>query len=253
MADLLEILHKRRILCSPPVPVSFSVTAHLKEPEKLRQWHEIWFKAGASVLLTHSLEAIAPRLARQSGEHSVNQVNWTAARIAASVQGKAFGFVAGAVAPLPPGDYSNASRLSLYIEQIGALLDGGSDFIVFLGFQEVAEVSLAVEALRNLHHCAGVVLWDAHHTTRLDPTLSQEILDSGADIVGLIGKQAALEEQVLFLRPTGDTLLAMAPTDVSDLSSFAHSVAWKESRLVILPPSAEAKDLESLGSFDETT
>jgi homocysteine S-methyltransferase len=122
--------------------------------------HKQYLAAGASMIRTNSFGANAVRLERFGFENRVNEINWSAAKLAKScVKGKN-ARVAGSVGPLGIGADEarkrGIDRESVFREQLGALLDGGVDLIFFETFLELDELALALRAKQSLHHCPAI-------------------------------------------------------------------------------------------------
>lgn len=256
MPDLLKKLQQTKILSAPPCDRVVFQGKHLSPVEMihqlleensdpLRAWHQEWLEAGAHALLTHSLQMNRPTLAEYGITDSINHLNWLAASVAAGVAKEKKLLVGGMVAPLPEGKWSSSERLTFYIEQIGALLDGGSQFILFYGFSQLPETETAIEALRNLHHCPAVVLWN--DCGKVDNALADKIRDAGADVFGALGNPHQLNHLLPSLIASPDTPLGAGftgfPLNLSDVRDVIHHGA----SLVILPPGLGANDCKFLG------
>ncbi len=122
------------------------------QPALVARIHDAYIAAGARVIRTNSFGGNAARLARHGLDHHVGEFNWTAAQIArASAKGHDV-LVAGSVGPIGPG----VDHARLFSDQMGALLDGGAQFILLETFQSLAELLVAVEIKHTLHHCPVV-------------------------------------------------------------------------------------------------
>ncbi len=72
----------------------------VSQPDLIRGIHERYVAAGARLIETNSFGANAARMAKYGFEHRVNEINWTAAKLASeSARGKEV-CVAGSVGPL---------------------------------------------------------------------------------------------------------------------------------------------------------
>ncbi len=127
----------------------------LTAPDEVAGWHRRVLGSGARAIRTATLGANRPGLAAVGLEDRVNEVNWTAARIAVEAAEDADAAVFGWVGP---AGSRPEERAAMYREQLGALLDGGCRLLLFEGFSDINDMETAVEALRDLHHCPAVVL-----------------------------------------------------------------------------------------------
>ena len=101
----------------------------VSQPDLIRGIHEKYVAAGALVLETNSFGGNAVRLSKYGMERQVNEINWTAAKLAREMaRGKDI-CVAGSVGPLgvtaEQAKEQGIDRKAVFQEQIGALLDGG--------------------------------------------------------------------------------------------------------------------------------
>src|ERR1700722_9828290 len=72
----------------------------VSQPDVIRGIHEKYVAAGAQLIETNSFGANAARLSKYGFEHRVNEINWTAAKLAREMaRGKDI-CVAGSVGPL---------------------------------------------------------------------------------------------------------------------------------------------------------
>jgi len=260
MPDLLKKLLQTKILTAPPYDASDSsqktrppsnlIGDLLKDSNDfLRAWHQEWSETGVQAILAHSHRMNRPNLEALGVTGSVNQLNWKAASIAAGVAKEKRLLMGGVITPLPSGNWNQSQGLSFYIEQIGPLLDGGSHFILFYGFAELAEIETALEALRNLHHCPAVVLWKiSNRETGITPDLSERVRNAGADVFGILGEACQIAQTLPKLTPTPDTPLAAGldetslPLNTSSLTElFQHGAS-----MTVLPPELRAADYVSI-------
>jgi homocysteine S-methyltransferase len=156
-------------------------------PEMVTRIHEEAIAAGARVIRTNSFGANAARLARFGHERRVGELNWAAAQLARSAaKGKGV-LVAGSVGPL--GEASVKAQ-RLFEDQIGALLDGGAQFVVLETFQVLGEILAAIEAKHTLHHCPVVCCLACDDAGKLPDGTKLEaafttLHAAGADVVGV--------------------------------------------------------------------
>jgi len=160
----------------------------ISQPDLVRGVHERYLAAGAKVIETNSFGANAVRLARHGLEGRVNEINWHAAQLAKDAAKGTGVYVAGSVGPLGiTGEQAAAQgidRHGAFLEQIGALLDGGCNLIVLETFLDVEELLIALNAKHTLHHCPVVALLAGEDPTRL-PAAAEKLRAADADIVGV--------------------------------------------------------------------
>ena len=192
----------------------------LSQPEIIRGIHERYLAAGARLIETNSFGANAARLAKYGFENRVNEINWTAAKMAREAARGKDAAVAGSVGPLgltaEQAKDQGIDRKAVFQEQIGALLDGGVDAIFFETFSDVQELLLALEVKHSLHHCPAICSMACSEEGRLpDGTPLLEafrlLREADAAIVGancLNGPHAMLR---LFQRLPAEGLLSAYP------------------------------------------
>ncbi len=167
--DLLETIERIPLagdgdlasaLCQPSSEndlASTTATLCLTNPGLVRAAHAVFADAGVSVLRTNTLRANALFLKSVGFEGRVNELNWTAAQIAREAARGRDIVIAGRVGPLPGDEaLSTSEMLEIFLEQLGALLDGGARAIVFEGFTPGPQLRSALEAKQTLHHCPAI-------------------------------------------------------------------------------------------------
>jgi homocysteine S-methyltransferase len=192
----------------------------VSQPGLIRGIHEKYVAAGARVIETNSFGSNAARLSKYGLEHRVNEINWTAAKLAReSVRGKDVS-VAGSVGPLGltagQAKEQGIDRKAIFQEQIGALLDGGVDLIFFETFTDLEELLLALYVKQSLHHCPAICSMACAEEGRLSDGMSLtdafgKLRAADAEIVGancLNGPHAMLR---LFQRLPAGGLLSAYP------------------------------------------
>ena len=160
----------------------------VSEPERVLRVHRSYLEAGARLVKTNSFGANAVRLATHGLEHRVSEINWTAAQLAKEAAKDFPAHVAGSVGPL--GAASGVDREAIFLEQIGALLDGGVRVILLESFTDLAEIGIALNAKHTLHHCPVIACVACGQDARLPDgtTLADafaRLRDAGADVVGV--------------------------------------------------------------------
>ena len=166
----------------------------VSKPDLVTSIHAQYVAAGARVIETNSFGANEVRLARFGLENRVNEINWTAARLAKdAARGKGV-YVAASVGPLgltaDQAAERGIDRKAVFQEQIGALLDGGADLVFFETFQDFDELALALEVKQTLHHCPVICSLACPPEGRLASGMPitdafAQLRDLGADVVGV--------------------------------------------------------------------
>jgi len=166
----------------------------VSHPDLITSIHTDYLAAGARVIETNSFGSNAVRLARFGQEKRVNEFNWTAAQLArAAAKGKN-AWVAGSVGPLgitaEAASEQGIDRRAVFQEQIGALLDGGSQIIQLETFRDLDEILIALDVKHSLHHCPIICSLVSGENGRLasGQTIVEAfriLTDAGADVVGL--------------------------------------------------------------------
>jgi homocysteine S-methyltransferase len=185
------------------------------QPEMVRQVHADYLAAGARLLRTNSFGGNALRLAKHGCEHRVGELNWLAAQLAGEVAQGTGARVAASIGPLglPPEESRKADRLAIFLEQMGALLDGGARIVFLETFTLLDELLVAVEAKHTLHHCPVIasVVCDAHG-----------VMPDGTPLAEAFARLRAAEADVVGVNcgtDPADTLAALRAAGITDLVS----------------------------------
>ena len=164
----------------------------VSQPEAVRAVHAAAIAAGARVIRTNTFGANAVRLARHG--HGVSEINWSAAQLAKDAAKGTGVHVAGSVGPLGISAGEAAARgidrEEVFMEQIGALLDGGARVIFLETFLDLEELLLAVQVKHALHHCPVIASLACPDDGRLPggATLAEafaKLRAADADVVGI--------------------------------------------------------------------
>ncbi|MEO8205716.1 MAG: homocysteine S-methyltransferase family protein, partial [Chthoniobacterales bacterium] len=177
----------------------------VSEPSLVTDIHSEYLAAGARVIETNSFGANAIRLGRFGLSAHVNEINWQAAQLAKLAAKDTGAYVGGCVGPLgiskADAELQGIDRKAILQEQIGALLDGGVNLMLFQTFSDIEELLLALYIKQSLHHCPAVCMLTCEPSGRLPGGLALgeaflRLQDAGADMVGLncvSGPEAALQ------------------------------------------------------------
>ncbi|MDA1061873.1 MAG: bifunctional homocysteine S-methyltransferase/methylenetetrahydrofolate reductase [Chloroflexi bacterium] len=185
-----------------PAPI-----AVLQDRDLVRQLHEDYIAAGADLILTNTFEATPIHLARAGFGERTRDVNFGAARIARDAREIAGidVLVGGSIGPigreLALGAVTAEQARDAFREQVGALVEGGVDLLVFETFPSLAEAREALHAAREVTDLPVVVALDfsAGLTTSAGDRPVEAVaalVAAGADVVGVncgVGPRAALD------------------------------------------------------------
>lgn len=149
------LLHDRGVGYEHPY-----VRANLTHPELVSSIHKEYLGAGAALIETNTFGADRLRLASHNLEDSVREINATGARLARRAADEASNggekaLVLGAIGPLgrslePVGSLTSEEAREIFLEQAGALLEGGADAVLLETFTDLRELRLAFDAVRTL-------------------------------------------------------------------------------------------------------
>jgi 5-methyltetrahydrofolate--homocysteine methyltransferase len=151
-------------------------------PEKVRELHARFARAGSEFALTCSFGANSVRLADGPLADRVRELNIRAAELAREVVGEE-GLVGGAIGPTgqlvePYGPLTRELCGTAYAEQARALVDGGVDVLVLETFFAVEEALWAVDGIRSVTELPLIISFSFDQGTRTMMGLSP------ADVVG---------------------------------------------------------------------
>ncbi|MYE32667.1 MAG: hypothetical protein F4X80_08480, partial [Chloroflexi bacterium] len=137
--------------------------AVLDDRELVRQLHEDYIEAGADLIFTNSFTANPIHLGDIGLADRTRDVNFNAARIARDareIRGVDV-LIGGSVGPIgrafAVGTVTPAQAHDAFAEQIGALIEGGVDLLVFETFLSLVEARVALAAAREITDIPVVV------------------------------------------------------------------------------------------------
>ncbi len=167
---------------------------NLTSPDLVREVHAEYVKAGADVIETNTFGATRHNLLHYGLESKLHEINLAAVRLAREAAGDK-AYVAGAIGPLglrlePFGPTSFEEAREMFREQAAALLEGGVDLFILETFSDLAAISEAVRAVKELCDLPIVaqmtITSDLNTVFGTSPEQFTERLDElGADIIGL--------------------------------------------------------------------
>ncbi len=202
--------------------------AALDRPDLVRQVHEEYIAAGAELILTNTFEANRSLLARAGQGTRVRDANFQATRLARDAREIAGVpvLIGGSVGPigrdLAVGAWTLDDAYEAFIEQIGALVEGGVDLLILETFPSLREATTALRAARATTDLPVVAMlnFNADLATPAGETageVARTLAAAGANIVGVncgVGPQAALDmlqEMALAAGELGEAGLAVKP------------------------------------------
>ena len=130
---------------------------NVNDPRLVQAVHADYIAAGADCIETNTFGANRFKLAVHGLERRVHEINRRGARLARDVRESAGRdvWVLGSIGPLgkylePLGTVSAEDAREAFREQAEALLEGGVDAFVVETFSDLAEIGLAIEAIRSV-------------------------------------------------------------------------------------------------------
>ncbi len=135
---------------------------NVTDPDLVYSVHEEYVRAGSQVIETNTFGANRFRLSGLGQNFSVEQINLEGARLASKAAGTEI-FVAGSVGPtgidfpIDQEEYSPDVIKQAFMEQVGALLEGGADLLILETFTHLEELLIAIEAAKELDERVPVV------------------------------------------------------------------------------------------------
>ncbi len=211
---------------------------NLSQPDLVAAVHADYLKAGAEIIETNSYGANRFKLT----PHGLGELAYDIAKRGAQIARQAVeksgreAFVAGSIGPLgrqlaPLGKLDLSEAREAFTEQARGVIEGGVDLVVVETMLDIAELTAAVEAVRNISDIpiiASLTLSDWDHTAygatieRMAAALNKLDVDS----VGFncsIGPAKLIE--------AGTRLMELTDRPVS-LEPNAGELEWVEGRLI---------------------
>lgn len=203
--DLLARLKQRPMLCDGAMGTLLYSKGifinrcydelNLAMPDLIREIHHDYYQAGADIVETNTFGANSFRLARHGLAEKTKAINVAGAKLAREAAKAFSGLVAGSVGPLgvriePLGKISLDEAHAAFLEQIGALVEGGIDLIILETFGYLDEIHQAIRAARDVNPDIPVVAQvtideDGNCLDGATPeTFGAKLADWGADVIG---------------------------------------------------------------------
>ncbi len=127
-------------------------TANLTHPEVVVELAKAYLDAGARIITTNTFAANRINLARRGLSEQVAPLNRRGAELAREAIGGRDALVAGSIGPsgkiLAVREATEEELTEVFSEQAVALREGGADVLVLETFSELAEVLIALQAVK---------------------------------------------------------------------------------------------------------
>lgn len=208
MENILERLRRREVIIGDGALGTLLMQRGLKHgdppeaynitrPNLLEEIASMYLEAGAEIIATNSFGASPLRLRQFQLEKQTESINQNAVKaVRRAVGNKAY--VSGSVGPSgcilkPHGKADPEEVLASYSRQVSALISAGADTICIETMTDVAEATLALQAVRSLSSDIPVMATMTFNKTPrgyftlMGTSVSESIAaleNSGADIVG---------------------------------------------------------------------
>lgn len=171
-------------------------SANLTHPRFVTELAAQYVAAGAEILTTNTFAANRFGFGRRGEGSDLDEINRAGARLAKEAAGDSGVLVAGSIGPsgkiLAVREVDERELAQAFARQAAALVDGGADLIVLETFTELAEVLLALDAMRETVPCpviASMSFDSGPQRTRTVMGASAEncavaLQEAGADALG---------------------------------------------------------------------
>ncbi|HEU5323834.1 MAG TPA: homocysteine S-methyltransferase family protein, partial [Methylomirabilota bacterium] len=199
---------------------------NLNNPRLVQSVHGEYIAAGTDCIETNTFGANRFKLGVHGLEAQVREINRRGVRLARDVR-ESMGrdvYVLGSVGPLgkylaPLGTITAAEAREAFREQAEALLEGGVDAFIVETFSDLAEIGLAVEAIRSVSDVpivAQMAFTDEGVTFmgRAPGEVAQRLRALGVDALGAncsVGSSVLYDVLERMLPEAGGTPLAIQP------------------------------------------
>ncbi|HOF05992.1 MAG TPA: bifunctional homocysteine S-methyltransferase/methylenetetrahydrofolate reductase [Syntrophales bacterium] len=165
---------------------------NLSRPELIREIHREYYEAGARLIETNTFGANRDALSHHGLEDSVYRINWKAASLAREAVGPD-AWVAGSMTGISARRVRHEAlpgHREIFVEQAEALLAGGVHVLILETFLDLAELLLALQAVRPLTDLPIITQLACMEVGKTRDGFSvtesfRLLTDAGADILGL--------------------------------------------------------------------
>ena len=177
---------------------------NLMDPDRVRDVHHEYVRAGADLIETNTFGANAIKLRGFGLADKAREINREGARIAKTAAA-GLAYVGGAIGPLgiriePWGRTGTDEAEAYFREQAQALLEGGVDLFILETFRDLNELGAAIAAVRSICDLPIVaqmtIEQDGNSLDGTPPEQFAPALEGRADVVGVncsIGPAPMLE------------------------------------------------------------
>ncbi len=127
---------------------------NIKNPDLIKKIHQEYVSAGAEIIETNTFTANWYRLENFNLQDKVKEINLAAVKLAREAsEGKAYvagsvGLIGKPLEPISPISYEEAK--DVFKEQIGYLVEGGVDLLIFETFSDLKELEVAITAAKEM-------------------------------------------------------------------------------------------------------
>jgi methionine synthase I (cobalamin-dependent) len=177
-------------------PDLMAETANLTHPEMILGLARAYLDVGAAFITTNTFAANRINLERRQISHDVAEINRRGAALARQAVGTGQALVAGSIGPsgkiLAVREATPEQLTPVFAEQAEALAAGGADVIVLETFSELAEILLALRAVKDATNLPAIASMSFDSGPQRTRTMmgaqagecAAALEDAGADVVG---------------------------------------------------------------------
>ncbi|MCD8879222.1 bifunctional homocysteine S-methyltransferase/methylenetetrahydrofolate reductase [Staphylococcus kloosii] len=165
---------------------------NLSHPERVERIHRTYIEAGADVIQTNTYGANFEKLKAFGLEHKVKDIHQAAVKIAKKAASQDT-FILGTVGGFRGvrQEELSLSAIQYHTEiQVDTLIEEGVDGLLFETYYDLEELTNIIQATRNKYDIPIIAQLTASNTnylrdgSKINDAL-QQVIDSGADVVGL--------------------------------------------------------------------
>lgn len=171
-------------------------TANLTRPDIVEQLAADYATAGATILTTNTFAANRIAATRRGIDTDLHELNAVAAQIVRKTAEKHAAIAAGTIGPsgaiVAIQEASEAELTAAFSEQAAALVEGGAQWLVLETFSELAELLIALRAVREVTSGPIVASMSFDSGPQRTKTVmgvsaaeaAKTLEDAGADLIG---------------------------------------------------------------------
>lgn len=167
---------------------------NISRPGIVKEIHAEYIKAGADCIETNTFGANRYKLSNYGLREKLYDINYKGAKIAREIAGNDV-LVAGSIGPLgikiePWGLISSEEAKEVFIEQVGAIRDGGVDLFILETFSDLRTIKQAIIAIKeicDLPIIASMTIGEDGNTLygTSPNTFVRCLSEWGADVIGI--------------------------------------------------------------------